>query len=61
MSTVTRLGQYAKSHFSAEELQEKKDYFIQQLKNEELTARERAFITERLEVCNYLLENKEVK
>ena len=58
MSATTRLGQHAKSHFSAEELQEKKDYFTQQLKSEDLTARERAFIIERLEVCNYLLENK---
>jgi hypothetical protein len=58
VSATTRLGDYAKSHFSAEELQEKRDYFIAQLKSEELTARQRAFIAERLEVCNYLLENK---
>jgi hypothetical protein len=59
VSATTRLSDYAKSHLSAEELQEKKDYFIQQLKSEELTARQKAFIVERLNACNYLLENKE--
>jgi hypothetical protein len=54
----TRLSQYAKSHFSVEELQEKKDYFIEQLKSEELTARQKEFILDRLNACNYLLEEK---
>jgi hypothetical protein len=58
VSATARLSDYAKSHLSAEELQEKRDYFIEQLKSEELTARQRAFIVERLNACNYLLENK---
>jgi hypothetical protein len=58
VSATTRLSDYAKSHLSIEELQEKREYFIEQLKSEELTARQRAFIVERLNACNYLLENK---
>ena len=58
MSATTRLGKHAKSHFSVEELQEKKDHFLFMLETMDLDPRHKAFILERLETCNYLLENK---
>jgi hypothetical protein len=58
MSNATRLGKYAKSHFTIEELQEKKDYFLFMLETMDLNPRHKAFILERLETCNYLLEEK---